>query len=226
MSYSQSQINSIVDEIVSQYEGQRITYFGSFAGDSIAPIAYYVDRLRGTSPPPPMANNRADGWGVDFPPALMPFFSHEIYQTDKHYPKGTILIWDTPHIAINIKSDGTNTVKVFEQSNDSPCGITDRIVDDQQNTCMYALVPLGIKSPPPRALPKGVPKMPIKDKKYYVCKSILGFSAYSNALKHKDATGAVSQGNYYVFRESYGMINITKLQGYAGYWINPADNVL
>src|ERR1700741_433497 len=121
MSYSQSQINSIVDEIVSQYEGQRITYFGSFAGDSVAPVAHYIDKIRGTSPPPPMANDRADDWGINFPNALAPFFYHEIYRTDKHYPKGTILIWDTPHIAITIKSDGTNIVKVFEQSNDSPC---------------------------------------------------------------------------------------------------------
>lgn len=228
MAYSQLDISNILDEMVRQYRGQVITYFGSFPGESIVPVAYYVDKLRGTSPIPSLVNNRADDWGTNFPSTLAPLFTHEAYQTDKKYPKGTILTWDTPHIAIVIYSDGTNTIKVFEQNanpDGSGCHIKDRIVNGNRQTCSYALVPI-VSVVPPHLLPKGAIRLPMKNKKYYVCKSIFGFSAYSNAVQHKDATGAVAQGNYYIFRETSGMLNLTKLKGYAGYWINPEDNVL
>ena len=48
----------------------------------------------------------------------------------------------------------------------------------------------------------------------------------SNAKKHKNSVGTWSKGTYYVFNEASGMINITKIIGVAGAWINPVDNVI
>ena len=48
----------------------------------------------------------------------------------------------------------------------------------------------------------------------------------SNAKNNKSSVGTWSKGTYYIFNEAYGMINITKIIGQAGAWINPADNVI
>lgn len=242
MAYSQTDIDNIVDEIVNQYNGQTVTYFGSFTGDSIAPVAYYVDKLRGTSPPPPMANNRADGWGIDFPNALASIFIHEVYRAGKNYPKGTILIWDTPHIAIVLTSSDSNIVEVFEQTPEpeqTACGIRERIVNGQRRTCIYALVPIvavpetlvqpetehyTVPVVPPYKAPMGALQVPVKEQRVYIRNTVLKFSAYTKAIKHEDAIGTYPAGNYYIYRQTGGMMNITKVQGTIGFWINPADN--
>lgn len=72
--------------------------------------------------------------------------------------------------------------------------------------------------------PKGAMRAPVKVQDYYVCKTILGFSAWTKAAQHKDASGTVSQGKYLVFKQSNTMLNLTKTRGQPGYWINPDDN--
>jgi hypothetical protein len=325
MAYTQNDINNIVDSIVNQYGGKSISYFGSYPNECSVPAAYYVDRLRGSSPIPGMANNRADGWGTNFPDGLRPHFTHESFQAGKSYPKGTILMWNSPHIAIVLRSDGGNTVEVFEQNADpdgSVCGIKNRVINAPYHTCTYALIPITVEPapspppipytvelisqkqvminkdvsewnlsydnltaignnpldwmrqgmivtvvailhhnigynyylpdatiargynvvdcddytpPPPQPIvipaptpspPSGALIVPTPDAKYYIIKTILGFLAYSKAAAHEDASTTVAPGSYFIYKQTGGMINITKKQGIAGYWINPADNVI
>ena len=243
MAYSQSDIGKIVDGIVNQYNGQRISYFGSFPGASRVPIAYYIDELRGTSPAPPMANDRADGWGTDFPVALAALFRHEVCKKNLSYPKGTILMWDTPHTAIVLYSEGGPTARVFEQGaelGNSPCIVRSRTISD----CTYALIPIVKNITMPKKVtfgpvnipaatviarynaPKGGLKLPVKEEKIYIRTTILGFSSYTTAAQHKNAVSTVSSGNYYVYRQTDGMLNICKEPRTPGYWINPTDNVV
>ncbi len=96
------------------------------------------------APIPPMHDARADGWGVSFPNELSPFFIHEPFVPGKAYPYGTILMWNSPHIAIVLHSDGSNHVQVFEQNadpNGAPCQVSNREVNNVYHTCTYALIP-------------------------------------------------------------------------------------
>jgi hypothetical protein len=148
----QTDWNNVVNGIVNQYTGHQVAYHGTYLGQCTVPVAYYVESLIG-SRAPSMFGDRADGWGVDFPAVFSPFFTHEAYQPGKAYPKGTILMWNSPHIAIVLGSDGGNTVEVFEQNADpdgAPCKSISRMVNNQYHVCTYALVPvIEIPSPAP-----------------------------------------------------------------------------
>lgn len=243
----QADINDIVNELVNTYSGQTIAYFGSFPGESVVPVAYYIDKLRGTSPMPSLPNNRADGWGMEFPDSLTPYFTHEVYEVGKQYPKGTILIWNSPHLAIVICADGSNTADVFEQNGDpdgSPCGIKSRIINNEQRVCTYALMPLlmpkqvmePIIRPIPVIQPAPVPKpaslpvapvfMPTSTETYFIRRTIPCYPHSSMALQHdiKYSCGDVNMGQYYIWRKFGDMLNVTQKRGEPGSWINPADN--
>lgn len=141
---TQNDINAAVDVIVNGYTGQRIAYHNTYLGECTVPAAYYVERLIGGRVPS-MANNRADGWGVSFPGALAPYFHHELYQANKSYPKGTILMWNSPHIAIVLSHNGSGVAQVFEQNADpdgSICHIANRVLNNAYHSCTYALVPI------------------------------------------------------------------------------------
>ena len=45
-----------------------------------------------------------------------------------------------------------------------------------------------------------------------------------NAVNKVSAAGTVSPGSYYVFNRAQGMVNVTKIQGQPGSWINPNDS--
>ncbi len=225
MLYSQPDIDTIVDEIVNQYNGQTINYLGEFPGESVVPVAYYVDKIRGTSPVP------KGNWAED-PAELTLYFNHEAYRPDMTYPKGTILIW-SGHLAILTRFDNP-IVEVFEQ-NASPegtaCRLTTKDMNTENNRCNYVLMPILYTELPlepkvvkPYVLPLGAMKLPITEKKYFLRSSVPGYPAYSRAASGDGALTKVSMGNYYIYRETAGMLNITKEPGRAGYWINPNDN--
>lgn len=314
---TQSDVINIVNEIVNTYTGQTIAYQGAYHGQCTCPVAYYVDRLTGESRAPAMANDRADGWGVAFPAQLAPFFTHETYRPGVAYPKGTIMMSNSPHIAIVLSSDGSNTVEVFEQNADpdgSPCHISSRQVSNSYHQCTFVLIPIvqadvpaipyimadippkevrinkdthvwnidypttplmdanpvttatigqvypmsvlvthnngyqyyleardnhgGFNvldcddyTPPPTPPPpvpittQGAMALPSMEQKYMVVKTILGFLAYTKALAHEDASTTVAPGSYFIYKQTQGMINLTKTKDIPGYWINPADNV-
>jgi hypothetical protein len=141
---TQAHINDLVNSIVNSYTGDRIGYHGGFSGECTSPVKYYVEAVTGRTAPY-MANDRADGWGTNFPGELAPYFTHEVYQPGKAYPRGTILTWNSPHIAMVLGHDGSNTVTVFEQNADpegSPCKTVSRIINNQWHTCNYAFVPI------------------------------------------------------------------------------------
>lgn len=170
MSHTQTDINNAVNSVVNTYIGQRSSYHGLYAGECTVPAADYVEILTG-SMVPSMYGNRADGWGVQFPAQLAPYFTHETFQPGKVYPFGTLLLWDSPHISIVFHSDGSNTVQVFEQNADpdgSPCHIASRVVNNSYHTCIYALVPIITADiPEPPALPYSISKDPTPDGKIF-----------------------------------------------------------
>lgn len=52
-------------------------------------------------------------------------------------------------------------------------------------------------------------------------------NAYTNAASAQNRVNAkttYSQGNYYIFKSANGMLNISRVLGRAGAWINPTDN--
>lgn len=152
---TQTAINNAVNSVVNQYTGLTIAYPGVDLGQCPAPVCYYLRELG--CPIPAMAHNRADGWGVSFPGELTPFFMHEVFQPGKPYPKGTILMWNSPHIAIVLSSDGSNNAEVFEQNADpdgAPCHSISRAVTNGFHTCTYALIPIvEAEAPTPPPIP-------------------------------------------------------------------------
>lgn len=146
---TQSHLNDVLNAVINQYTGHRIAYPGVELGQCPAPVCYFLQGLG--CPTPSMFADRADGWGVHFPGELTSFFRHEVYQTGKAYPEGTILMWDSPHIAIVISSNGSNSVKVFEQNADpdgAPCHVQNRLVKATTHNCTYALIPIVTASAP------------------------------------------------------------------------------
>lgn len=151
-------ISNAVNAVINAYpNGSRIGFSGVEVGQCPAPTYEYLARLG--APIVPMANARADGWGTNFPSELAPYFDHEAFQLGKQYPEGTIYMWNSPHIAFLVApSDGSNTVKVFEQNADpdgAGCQVFNRTLNTSTHTCTYVLVP--ITDAPAPVVPVGPP---------------------------------------------------------------------
>lgn len=77
----------------------------------------------------------------------------------------------------------------------------------------------------PQEKPKEQTKKESKEvKRYKVVKTINGYYTAADAKQRKNAKAKVEPGDYFVFNESNGMINVTKKNGIPGAWINPNDN--
>lgn len=63
-----------------------------------------------------------------------------------------------------------------------------------------------------------------KDKMYKVVKSVSAYKTAADAKNKKNKAGTVKSGEYFVFNESNGMVNVSTKKGAAGSWINPTDN--
>lgn len=153
---TQTDINNAVNQVINELTPQGRVAFpdGRYLGECTAPIVWYLKAL-GISALPAMFGSRADGWGVQFPTSLAPYFTHEAFQPSKAYPEGTILMWNSPHMAMVLSHDGSNTVKVFEQNADpdgAPCKIANRTINTATHTATYALVPI-LSAPPAPAAP-------------------------------------------------------------------------
>lgn len=245
MTHTQIDINNAVNKIVNEFTGKKTAFpNGAYLGECTAPIVHLLAEL--DIPVPSMANDRADGWGVSFPAALAPYFTHEKFQMGKRYPKGTLLLWNSPHIAIVLSCDGDNTVEVFEQNADpdhSPCGSKTRLVNNEHRQCTYALVPR-VAAPQPAVAPSAPKPTPVPTpapqpapaapasvesqpaQHYTVTTSVPGYRTSNDAANHIESefTVEVPVGTYYVFNTANGMVNVTRAEGTAGAWINPADN--
>lgn len=63
-------------------------------------------------------------------------------------------------------------------------------------------------------------------KKYTVLLDILGYYTSADAKAGLKGNWIVKAGDYFIFNEANGMINVSSKQDTAGYWINPTDNVI
>ena len=59
---------------------------------------------------------------------------------------------------------------------------------------------------------------------YNVVKAIPGYVTAANAAARTGSNSTVPAGTYFVYNQSAGMVNISRVQGVPGWWINPADN--
>lgn len=235
MPYTVLQINNAVNQIVNDYTGKIVAYHDVDLGQASVPIDYYVEQLIGIGAPP-MPN--LDSWGTTFPGELLPYFTHEAYQVGKVYPKGTLLIWNNPQIAIVLSHDGGNNVEVFEQDADpegSPCHSASRSLVSTSSACIFALIPISIaESLPSPELPVKVEAMvtppaaplpyPSSTKKITLDKTN-GYNSASDAIRRINPVKEVSQGNYYVFKTSPvnpDIINISETLGKSWVWVNKA----
>lgn len=60
-------------------------------------------------------------------------------------------------------------------------------------------------------------------KTYQVTKQHNGYATAADAKSKKNKKTTVTEGKYYVFNESQGMINVTTKKGVPGSWINPSE---
>lgn len=74
-----------------------------------------------------------------------------------------------------------------------------------------------------RSLPitNNAPIKQIEGEKYTLKATKKTFVNAQNALNNVNPVGSYSQGNYYVYKKSNGMLNISRTPGIAGAWINP-----
>lgn len=141
---TQAQINTALNNLINITPTNEPLDAGlDTKGECTAPVIKFYEALGW--PIPPMANDSANGWGTNFPTQLAPFVTHQAYQAGVSYPEGTVMMWDSPHIAIVVSSNGSNTVKVYEQNadpNGSRPHLAERIVNNQYHRATYVLVPL------------------------------------------------------------------------------------
>lgn len=89
---------------------------------------------------------------------------------------------------------------------------------------IVAETPKPVEPPKPAEKPKPVepPKPTVKTYKLVVnCRT---YTNAANAKKRNKPVGTYGPGTYYVYKESDGMINVSRTPGSPGGWINPKDN--
>jgi hypothetical protein len=72
---------------------------------------------------------------------------------------------------------------------------------------------------------QGATPLPTSDEQYDVVTAIPGYPTANSAVNDTNARGVVASGSYFVFNRQYDMINVTKVKGVPGSWINPKNNV-
>lgn len=60
---------------------------------------------------------------------------------------------------------------------------------------------------------------------FHVIKPIPGYGNSNNAANHISPIDTVQAGDYAIFNQAHGMVNVTSKPGQPGSWINPSDNV-
>ncbi len=132
------QQDDILGQLIGQYNGQAISYHGTYQNHPFAVVAYYVEKLTGAQSP--------DIHSTQFIDTLHPYFNHQPYVPDMAYPRGTILMWPNTGAAIVIDHDGSETAQVFDQSPDDngnvTCHITQKYPFQSGDlSCSYVLIP-------------------------------------------------------------------------------------
>jgi len=60
---------------------------------------------------------------------------------------------------------------------------------------------------------------------YHLSVNVPGFVNASDAAAHQNSNSTANAGDYKIFNEANGMVNVTSDVKQPGYWINPSDNV-
>jgi hypothetical protein len=68
------------------------------------------------------------------------------------------------------------------------------------------------------------PAASVPEGSYTVIKAIPGYGDANNAANHINPVDTVAPGNYHIFNQADGMVNITSNPNAPGSWINPSDN--
>ncbi|WP_445487433.1 glycoside hydrolase domain-containing protein [Niallia sp. 03133] len=66
----------------------------------------------------------------------------------------------------------------------------------------------------------------ISKKTYHINKTVNAYINAADAKAKQNKKGNVSKGEYYLYKEFQGMINVTKKQEVPGSWINPSENII
>jgi len=85
----------------------------------------------------------------------------------------------------------------------------------------------GLSGTPPVQVPVPQPTAPApvagNGTSYGLGKSVPGYVNAGDAKARTNSNSTVPAGTYYVFNQAYGMVNISRSPGVAGWWINPSD---
>ena len=95
----------------------------------------------------------------------------------------------------------------------------------------WATYEYNVPVPAPPAASTTTPAAPISipgntQDKYLVLTILAGYRSSSQAASRSGENSQVPIGSYFVFNRANSMLNITRVVGQPGWWINPADNVL
>lgn len=119
----QSQIDDLLQQLIGQYAGQRVDYYG-FAGECLSLGKRWFDvvsngHLNGPMMAPPAAAWGSDWWAIP-PEAISSLFDKVAYDPNASYPAGSIGVnTATHHVFILINNNpGHPTATVFEQNAD------------------------------------------------------------------------------------------------------------
>jgi N-acetylmuramoyl-L-alanine amidase len=82
-----------------------------------------------------------------------------------------------------------------------------------------AYIPLAGLTPPTP------PPPPPSTEKFTVGRQTAGYSTATDASMRTNAKTTVAIGTYFIFKTAGGMLNVSKVAGAAGSWINPADAI-
>jgi hypothetical protein len=203
---------------------KRIDYDGVYAYQCVdlilqyAAVCYGVHGERG---------NAIDYWNNPSPVLLTKFT--KIATQDVH--RGDIVILNglagnpLGHIMVGTGNDGPTEFEGLEQNGQTGDGtgtggdaIRTRYV--QKVRIAGVLRPIVVAAPPAPAAPSA----PTVQSTYNVAKPLPGYTNANNAANHLAQADTVAAGNYHIFNQAEGMINVTSNPGVAGSWINPNDN--
>lgn len=118
MELTQTELDAAINAAVAAYTGQRLAYSG-FPGECLSEIKLIYSVILGV-PMPSSPNGWGDGYYEYLPSPLDKYFTKEVFNPNKSYPKGSIFVYPaTHHIVILLASyPGTNASLVFEQNAD------------------------------------------------------------------------------------------------------------
>jgi hypothetical protein len=96
---------------------------------------------------------------------------------------------------------------------------------DEAALAKYTLNNGSAPAPTPTPTPPA-PSVPVggNGTSYTVGKEIAGYVNAADAAARRNSNSRVPAGTYFVYNQAQGMVNVSRVQGVPGWWINPGDN--